>query len=527
MLIYFVIVPILIAVFLYLFPFEKIARIIAISVQTGLLGATFYLFYLTREQDLVTVVGDYDGILGIALRADALSSVFVLLTAFIFLMVALYSFSDKNSRLFWFLLFIWEGTLIGVFLAGDLFNIFVLTEVATLIVSVLIMYNKNNRSMYDGLIYLMINFVVIQFYLLGLGYLYRILGVMDMEAVSLAIRYLQDGQLVLPYALIMTFIALKCALMPLFSWLPKAHSTPGASPSVSAVLSGLHIKSGIYLFLRFQYIFEGVAVREFFIVVGLVTAVIGVAVALSQRDIKRILAYSTIAQTGIIVAGLSTGNIYNYMGALYHIINHAIFKSALFLSAGIIVRTYGTRDIYKIRGVVKRMPVVGIASILALLGIIGMPAFNGSVSKYFLTHGLDNLTNVIMIIINFGTVMVFIKYGSIFIGKAKQDCKPFERDMWKQVPLIILGGLCLVFGVFGEYFMFFLFNWEAYVSVLGYLEKSLIFAISLIVGVLIFKYWKKDGDLLVRISEIDLGFREMCAAIGVFFGMILVVAGFF
>jgi multicomponent Na+:H+ antiporter subunit D len=461
------------------------------------------------------------------IRADSLAAVFVLLTAFVFLVAAIYSFSEQHSRLFWFLLFIWEGALIGVFLAGDLFNIFVLTEVATVAVSVLIMYNRNNRSMYDGIIYFMINIVVIQFYLLGLGYLYRLTGVMDMETAAMIIRTIDGRQLALPYALIMTFVALKCALLPLFSWLPKAHSTPGASPAVSAVLSGLHIKGGIYLFIRFQHVFEAVAVNEFFLVLGIVTAIVGVVLALSQSDIKRILAYSTIAQVGLIIAGLSTGSVYNHIGALYHIINHALFKSALFLSAGMISFAYRTRDISQIRGVLRYMPIVSAASVLAILGIIGMPFFNGSISKYFLMYDVDGLLNIFIVFINLGTITVFIKYALIFTGRPPPGLWPVKNDAWKLAPVVVLGCLCLAFGVFGGYFMAYFFDWDVRVGREGYLEKSLVFIASTAAGALIYRYLVSGRLFLKRIREADLGFRGMCAAVGLFFAMVLVAAGMF
>ena len=526
MLIYFVIVPIVLAVFLYLFPYERAARILAMIAQGGLLAAAFYLFYQSREADIITFIGHYDDVLGIILRVDPLSSVFILLTAFIFLLVSMYSYNDHHSRLFWFLLFIWEGALIGVFLAGDLFNIFVLTEVATLAVAVLIMYNKDKRSAYDGIIYLMVNIVIMQFYLLGLGYLYRLTGVLDMTASALVIPYIESRQLVLPYAFIMTFVALKCALLPLFSWLPKAHSTPGASPAVSAVLSGLHIKSGVYLLLRFRILFETVTADEFYMLLGIITAIVAVLLALSQVDIKRILAYSTIAQVGLIIAGLSTGGEHNYIGGLYHIINHALFKSALFLSAGMISQAYGTRNIYKIRGLAREMPVVSIASGLALLGIVGMPFFNASVSKYFLMYDINGLLNALMIAVNVGTIMIFIKYSAMFFGKAETLCVPEKNNITKLIPLFVLGGLCFGFGIFSEYFMTFLFRWDVRINFAAYMEKSVIFVISALTAVIIYKYGVKGRKLFVRISEIDLGFRGMCVSMGLFMAVVLIMAGF-
>jgi len=525
MLTYFVIIPILIATFLYLFSSDKTGRIVAIIAQSLLVVFAFYLFILTREGEIATYIGDFYSVLGITLLADNLSAIFVLLTAFIFLMAAIYSFSDERSRLFWFLLFLWEASLIGIFLTRDFFNIFVLIEVANIVVTIMIMYLRRNRSMYDGIIYLMANLVAIQFYLLGIGYLYRMTGVLDMEAVRQAIEVLPGSQFILPYALIMTTVAFKCAFMPLYSWLPKAHGTPGAPSAVSAVLSALHIKSGVYLFLRFQDVFGSVSTSDFFLAVGVITGVAGVIMALSQTDMKLILAYSTIAQIGLIMIGFGLEGYYAYLGSLYHIINHALFKSALFLSAGMIAHAYHTRDITKISGVLKRYPVVGVATILAILGITGTPLFNGSVSKYFMMSGVDLPLFWIMNFINLGTITIFIKYASMLFGRCEDGHETAKNPRTQEIVVVILGVLCFAGGVLGTQFIGFLFGSSASVDLLGYLEKVLIFVISLVVGYLLYTRVIKSSHILSRVREIDLSFRGICVALGLFFAVTLIVAG--
>jgi len=525
MLTFFVIVPILIAIFLYLFPFKKAARIISIFTQVGLTIATFFLFINSREGEIVTAIGDY-GILGITLRADGLSAVFILLTTFVFLMAAIYSYSSNTSSLFWFLLFIWEASIIGIFLSGDLFNVFVLTEVGTVVVSVLILYNRKSRSMYDGMIYLMINVVVVQFYLLGLGYVYRLVGTLDIYAATTAFSGLDVSVQILPYALIMTFVGLKCAVLPIFSWLPKAHGTPGASAAVSAVLSGLHIKSGIYMFMRFRDIFGGVETTDFFLFIGIATAIIGVVMSLAQTNIKLVLAYSTIAQVGLIITGLSIGDESSHVGSLYHIVTHGVFKSALFLGSGVIIQEYGTRDITKIRGAWRRIPITTAATSLAILGIIGTPFFSGSVSKYFMMQGASGFTNIVMMLVNLGTIMIFVKYTTMFFGKPSGDTRLNYNDWWQLVPLLALGIMCFVLGIFGERAILFLFNSDKSINFRCYLEKAGIFAISLIAGYTFFRYYIRDCALLKQVKKFELGFRGMCAAIGVFFAMVVVYLQF-
>ena len=525
MLTYFVIVPVLIAVFLYLFAFAKAGRVIAILAQVGFVGAAFYLFTLSQQGEVITNVGNFESILGIFLRADNLAAVFILLTAVFFLIASIFSFREKNSKMFWFLMFIWQGALIGLFLTRDLFNIFVLIEVVTIVVAVMIMFYRDTRSMYDGMIYLLVNIVAIKFYLFGLGYLYRLTGALDMEVIATRLLYVEDSSLVLPYVLFMTAIALKCALVPLFSWLPKAHGSPAAPPAVSAILSGLHIKAAVYLFVRLHTVFAGVAATEFFLVLGVITGIVGFIFAMSQDDIKLILAYSTISQIGLIFAALNIPDIYSTVGGLFHVINHALFKGGLFLSAGVISKLYGTRNIYKIRGVLRRYPLIGIATLMAILGIAGAPFFNGSISKYFMVSGADPLLNWTMIFMSLGTIIVFTKYSMMLFGRSEPEEPAPKVYGEQQFAIAVLGLLCFITGIFGVQSIAFLFNVSFELDIAGYIEKVIIFFVSLAAGYVIYRYFVRTSALLKHLQKFELGFRGACASIGVFFAIFLLVVG--
>ena len=523
----FVIVPILIAVFLYLFPHSRIARIIVIIAQAALVCCAFYLFTITRDSALVSSIGNFDSVLGIMLIADSLSSVFIVLTTFAFFIAAVYSYHEDNSGLFWFLLFIWEGLLLGILLAGDLFNIFVLVEVATVVVAVLIMFNRGKRSMYDGMVYLMVNVVVVQFYLFGIGYIYKLTGVLDISRAGEILQTLDKSQLVLPYALIITTIALKCAFMPLYSWLPRAHGSPGAPSSVSAILSGLHIKCGLYLFIRVQELFGPASQANFFLVIGIITGVAGFMMALSQTDIKKILAFSTISQVGLITIGLNVADTYTFTGSLYHIVNHSLFKMALFLSAGIIINIYGTRDINKIRGLFKKSPLIAVVTIMAIFGITGVPMFNGSISKYFIVSGTNWIVTAAIIFINLGTVTLFIRYSMILFGKPEGIPENIKIDEFQKAAVTILGALCFITGIFGEEFIQLLFNLTVSVDTADFLQKAGLFAGSLVCGFLIFKYYVPKSKFIGKIGNIDPGFRGICISIGLFFALILITSSYF
>ncbi|MCL2016675.1 MAG: proton-conducting membrane transporter [Defluviitaleaceae bacterium] len=527
MLTYFVIAPILIAVFLYLLSSRYIAKLLAILVQAVFLGFTFFLFMQTRESTIITVVGGYEYTLGIVLRADMLSAAFVMLTSFIFLITAIYALNESWSKLYWLLIYIWQGLIIGIFLVRDFFNVFVLFEVATLIVAVLILFLRERRSVFDGLIYIMVNTVAIQFYLFGVAYVYMLTGTLNMDIAAAALAEIaatDPTQLTLPYVLIMTAIIFKCALIPLASWLPKVQGIPRAPSAVAAILSGLHVKCAVFLFLQFQLLFEPIANSDFFLILGLLTAILSIIMAFSQDDIRLILAYSSTAQIGLIVVGLSTGGA-NY-GSLYHIINHAIFKTSLFLTSGMLMQIYKTRDINKITGVFKNSPVLGVAMLLSILAIAGAPLFNGNVSKYFIMDDIAPWLYVTLSVVNFGTIAIFVRYSLMLLGKP-DNAEVVVMHKNKLVSVLLLGVISLLTGIFGVWSMNFLFDTQLALSFGSYLEKTIIFFVSVALAVLLCKYRAKMLVQLEYIRNLDLNFRGMCVSVGLFFAVMLLFVGIF
>ena len=526
MLIYLVIVPILLAVLSYIFPDSKIGKSIVVLSQLGLLGAAIYLFYLTTQAEITVNIGRYSEHLGIVLRADRLSAVFILLTITIFLAVSVYNIRENSNRLFWFLLLTLEGIFIGLFVSRDIFNIFVLAEVSTVIVAVLLMYNRERRSMYDGIVYLVVNVITMQFYLFGVGYLYMLMGSLDMSLGADMIRSLPYEQLILPYALIMTAVASKSSLLPMFTFLPKIHSMRQAPVSVAVILSCLQIKAGLYLFLRFRVMFAPIDGTYFFLILGVLTALFGIIMAVTQREIKSLLAYSTIAQVGLIVIGLSLDGEYAYIGSIYHIASHAISKAILFLTAGIIVKAYNTSELHRIRGVIRRMPLTAASIIVAILAMTGAPMFSGNISKYFMMEGVNFPLYPIMLLINLGTIVIFIKFGSILFGKPQGDNYYREVDYFKQATDVILGVVCLIGGIFGPQILNLMSGMSLTLDPRGYLEKLGTLVVSFVLGFLIYRFVVKNNQKLEKIGYLDLGMRHIMMSIGVFFAITLVVVGF-
>jgi len=526
MLTYFVVIPILIASLLFVFSNNRSARVLAIILQSIFTIFSFYLVLLTRGGETVTIVGGYIDFLGIYLRAYNISAVFMLLTAVIFLVVSIYSFNTTESRTFWFLLFVLEAALTGLYFTRDLFNIFVLVEVSTIVVIILLMYNRERRQMFGGMIYIMLNIIAMQFYLFGLGYIYKLTGAFDLAYAAERIALADKGDLVLPYALIMAAIAFKCSIIPLFSFTPKTGLYRAAPCAVAAILSGVQIKTAVYLFMRLQELFGSFAAHDFFLAVGIASSITGVIMAICQTNIKMILAYHTMSQVGLIIIGLSSGGYYSQIGGLYHVVAHGVFKSALFLTAGVIYRSYGTCDVYKIKGLMKRMPLTGIITLAAILGITGAPLFIGSISKYFIGYDVPAWLLWTINVISLGTIISFIKYSGILFGADNGIKGRYpQSDAWRVWPVVILGALCLLGGMFGQAFINFLFNTTVSIDLAGYAEKALIFFASAVIGYFIYKHFVKGNKALKKLADLDFSFKTVCMSMGAFCGIILIFVG--
>jgi len=509
-----ILIPIFFGILTYTLP-EKTKKVAAIVGAGATLIVSVMIFAQTTSAPISLSLGGWAPPVGIMLYADRIASVLITLTSLLFFSLTIFEFTKQQvKRTFYMLFLILNGLLNGLFLVDDLFSIFVLIEVSTIVVALLIMYKRDSRSMYDGLIYLLINIFSATFFLFGLAMLYKQTGTFSLSLLSDIIT--QDmPSLYLPFAFIMTSVCLKAALMPLFSWLPKAHGTPSSPSVVSAILSGLYVKSGIYLFLRCQNAFSALDTQTFFLIAGIITAIIGFVFAIAQSDIKLILSYHTVSQLGLIMIALNMGNETAMWGGVYHIINHAIFKSMLFIGAGEIIAEYKTRNIYDMKGVMRRMPLVSAAMIAAILGITGAPLSNGSISKYLIAYGSSDLLGDIMLtLINLGTIVSFIKLSTIFFGNTKQKAKiPPSRT----IVCLFLGATCLVLGIFGAPIIEFLFGVQVKIDTTGYIQKSLVFAASVVGAWLIYRFAVRDRSFWKRIRTLDLGFNKIAMSVVLFF----------
>ncbi len=529
---WFVLLPVLIGSINY-FVTHKWSKYFILVLQVMLLAFAIHNFAIVKTNGPISIIlGNYAKGIGIQLYCDNIAAVLVVFNILIFTCMGIFSISKKYmTSLFTLLFLLLQGLLNGIFLSNDLFNLYVLIELSTIVVSILIMFKKDRLSIYDGMVYLLINIAAMSFFLIGIGYIYKIFGILDISLIKEKMSLISNPRaLILPYSFLMTAICLKSAIFPLFSWLPKAHGTPSAPSIVSAILSGLYIKGGLYLFIRIQDMFSPqLSTQPLFLFLGFITGIIGFILALSQTDIKRILAYSTVSQIGLIVFGISLSSWESNFGSIYHILNHGLFKALLFLIAGLLIDAFQTRDIRKMYNVYEKLPFISIISFIAIMGITGAPLFNGSISKYYLAKNTSGYLEYGIFLINLGTITIFIRFFEMFFRK-----KPLTEDydientvvakpllLHQKAVLILLAALCLLGGIFGSQLVQFLFGAGLYISKEDYFAKSLIYLVSVLISFVFYRYIYSKISLFKKIRELEFSFPTLCLSLFLFFSALL------
>lgn len=505
---YLIFIPIITAMLIYILN-NKYINYLAFVAQSAItiLAILYYNCFNKLIDSKIFSFGGWDKAIGISLKNDRLSFSFIFLAIFIWWTVLLYCWNKRKEdcKFLFFLMFL-EGTFLGLLQTNDLFNLFVFIEITTVISTILITYKKDGYSVGTGLYYLLFNSAGMLFYLLGLALLYASSGTLNMEVVSAKLHLIRDTSFIkMAYILMMASVGVKSAFFPVYNWLPRAH---GAAPSsISALLSGLLVKSGVYAFIRLNEVFQIHILHDFFFLLGFFTALSGVIFALSQKDIKQILAFHTISQIGIILMGLSSMEGNTYIGGVMHIFNHAMFKSLLFMGAGVIINNYGTRRITEIRGVFKNLPFLSIFMIIGMLSITGAPLFNGFVSKTIIKYGIkDNSIKTIMLfIINLGTSISFIKLSQIFFGKSTIERK---SNININLSMFLLAMMCIILGNYFTPITDGLFGVDfSDISIMS-LDNWLNYVITLGVGFVIYKkIIAKDYPIIKKIRHLNISFN--------------------
>jgi len=401
---------------------------------------------------------------GIAYVIDHLNAFMLVIVSFISLVVAVYSKVSIEKELpekiiqFYTLFLLLVTGLLGILATGDVFNLFVFLEIASLAGYALIAVG-DDRAPLASFNYVIMGTIGACFYLLGVGYLYIATGSLNMADLSQLLPELYDSRVVLgAFAFLMVGVAIKMAFFPLHKWLPDAYTH--APSAVSAFIASTMTKVGAYVMIRIMFtVFK----PYFSIEVIPVTAILGwLAVAamlygciraIAQTDVKRMLSYIIIAEVGYIVMGVSVGNRMGFTGAILHILNDAFMMACLFLAAGAIEYKTGTRNVHNFSNLYKKMPVTTAAFTVGGLSIVGIPPTCGFFSKWYLVLGaIDSqqwvfagtlLFSSLLMAVIFFKVLVNIYFGSQPVSGA-HSIGGNGAVVMDEAPLSMLFPICIM-----------------------------------------------------------------------------------
>ena len=443
---------------------------------SGVLGnlATFSLLIISLalfQTRGVYIIGGWKPPIGINWVLDGLSTLMLVIVNLISFAATLFSikYMQKYTALYKYyaLFLLMVAGMNGIVLTGDLFNLFVFLEIASISSYALVAFGTEHEELEAAFRYLVLGSIGSTLVLLGIGFLYGLTGYLNMASISLALA--KGGKPFLQLFAMVFFIVgfgIKAALVPFHPWLPDAH--PSAPAPISAMLSGVLIKVlGVYALVRvtFNVIGMTVLLGEVIITIGVLSMTMGVFLAVGQWDLKRLLAYHSISQMGYVVLGIGLGGYIlaskgnpataalAILGGLFHLANHSVFKSLLFLCSGSIEYATGTRQLKQMGGLIEKLPVTSFTCIVASLSIAGVPPFNGFWSKLVIIlaafqAGYYSLA-AITILVSFVTLVSFLKVMRYaLLGSLPETLNSVKESPFSMAcSMILLALLCIGMGL--------------------------------------------------------------------------------
>ena len=437
-----------------------------IGMALALVAAGAGLLRVLSEGELRHYLGGWPPPFGIEYVLDHLSAFMAVIVVFIGLIAViyppeagLYQAPRRGVPMYGLILLLITG-LVGVIVTGDLFNLFVFLEIYSLASYALITLG-GDRAVVASFRYLVLGTIAGGFYLLGVGFIYFSTGTLNMaDAARLLPPLYGSPTIMAAVALIVIGMGIKMALFPLHVWLPDAHSY--ASPVIAAILAAIQIEVAAYVVIRMlltifqpQYFIEVLPVTT---VIGWVAAggiIFGSVMAIAQREFKRMLAYSTVAQVAYIGLGIGLANPLGLIGGLLHILNHAFMKSCLFLVAGGIRYQTGLHEVPQFAGLGRKMPLMMAAFTAAALSMVGIPPTCGFFSKWYLILGSIDANNWVFVAVILLSSLLTAVYFFRMIEKlyavpssgdpaVEQATEPSARIL---VPILILAAGVIVLGL--------------------------------------------------------------------------------
>jgi multicomponent Na+:H+ antiporter subunit D len=468
------------AVLIPLFKKNKAGKSKLLTVVLLAVASSFLMVSLLDVQQngaFVYNFGNYDSYIGIQYTVNAFSTFMAFFVITLALLIMIFSTKDIDHEIsqasisqYYTLVLILLFSMIGMIYTNDLFNMYVFMEILSLTSCAIISIKSKKENYLAALRYLILNTIGSLSVLFGIALLYMVSGHLNMSMMYQSISMiwqLYPTNILIATGFMLTGFAIKAAVFPLHIWLPDAHST-APTPS-SALLSSLVVK--IYVFAVYKLLFD-VLGKDIVVALGIPAVIsifaaagmlFGSIFAIGQKDIKRMLAYSSVAQIGYIFLGLSLMTEAGLAAGLFHVVSHGLMKTALFLSAGSIIYYRNKRDIRDLDGIGYSMPITMTVFTIAALGMIGIPGTNGFMSKLYLSFAVLGAGRPLFLaVILASSYLNAVYYLPIIISAFLKE--PKEKGVVASVEflplpmlftLVVVGFLCLLTGFYPQLIMDF------------------------------------------------------------------------
>ncbi|GAC18498.1 monovalent cation/H+ antiporter subunit D family protein [Paraglaciecola arctica] len=428
--------------------FACFAAVISLLISAALLNQVQHSGVISY------MLGGWEAPWGIEYRIDLLSAYVLLIVSAIGTIVLLAAntgirneIDEDKQSLFYVLYLLCMAGLLGIVATGDIFNVFVFLEISSLATYALVAFGRDRRALLTAYQYLIVGTIGATFLLMGIGLLYSLTGTLNMQDIANRLPLVSETSTAYTaFVFMIVGVALKLALFPLHLWLPNTYTY--APSIVTAFLAATATKVAIYLLIRLHFSifgddFGGGVIQTVFIALGLLSVFVASTVAIKQPNIKRLFAYSSVAQIGYMIIGIGIGTSLGLQGTLLHLFNHALMKGALFLALAAVVYRIGSTDRACFNGLAKHMPWTMAAVVIAGLSLIGVPLTVGFISKWYLVlaslqSGLWPVALLIVIGSLLAVYYVWTLVESAYFGKADPSLNSASSPPIKEAPLGLL-----------------------------------------------------------------------------------------
>lgn len=372
---------------------NQIFKILSITtmIMTTLISLAL-LIYVMNHKPITLNFGGWKAPYGIQFLGDSLSLLMVTVSSFVVTLIMAYGFGRGEKRvnrfhLPTFILLLTVGV-IGSFLTSDLFNLYVMFEIMLLASFVLVTLGQSVEQLRAAIIYVVLNIIGSWLFLLGIGMLYKTVGTLNFSHLAMRLNHMENNQTITLISLVFLVAFSSKAALVIFMWLPKAYAV--LNTELAALFAALMTKVGAYATIRFfTLLFDQHTnvTHTLLVFMACLTMIIGAFGVIAYKDIKKIAAYQVILSIGFIILGLGSNTFSGVNGAIFYLSNDIIVKTLLFFIVGSLVYMSGYRNYQYLSGLAKKEPFFGVAFIVMIFAIGGVPPFSGFPGKVLIFQG--------------------------------------------------------------------------------------------------------------------------------------------